>query len=344
MRRFCPICGREVEYLIEGLCHECYRRNNPLVKEVPKEIKIVICSNCLSILYRGRWIRKGRVVLKKIIQESITFRGNITDFEMGNIPLSSGRYEVEIHVKGKAHNLLEEYWESYKLNVRVYEDLCPTCRAIITTREKAIVQVRGLYADLEDEDKVFIKHVAFNILAKSDEVQRGAIINIEEVGNGIDIKVTNQNLARSIAYAIHKVFPSRVIETRKVIGTESSGRIKTKLTLSVQILPLKRGDIIRIGKKYFYVLYVGKSKINLKDLEENSNIDIQLSELVKKGFIKIKPTHVCLEVRKVGDELVLTDSEGTIVKKGVKNLCEGSKVKAIVIDNSYYIIPEDYCI
>jgi len=182
MRRICPICGRETDRLIDGLCENCFRKNNPLVKNLPSidRLTFKVCVNCGSVLYRGRWTRRLDVI-KKHILELLKTRGIISRVDIGDFELQEGEQEVPIVVCGKASDKIsEEYCEEYKVYIKLVPDVCPTCRSIIIGKEKALIQVRYVGENYTKDDLMLIRHIINQVLAKSEEVQRGAVIDIEE--------------------------------------------------------------------------------------------------------------------------------------------------------------------
>ena len=52
--KFCFLCGKKTEKLIEGYCEECYNKEFKLI-EAPKEISFIICSRCNRIKYKNKW-------------------------------------------------------------------------------------------------------------------------------------------------------------------------------------------------------------------------------------------------------------------------------------------------
>ena len=344
VKRFCPICGKETDLLINGLCIDCYRRENPLAKPKEDTLRVLVCSICGSIFYRGRWV-KGKGVLEKIVKDFLEFKGKISSIDVAITPYSLHLGEIEVRVKGKASELIPfEYEEVIKLKLNVEKDVCPTCRSIAMSKERAIIQVRGFITGLSKEYIKYIKDIVYQVLAKSD-YHRGAVLDIEEVENGIDIKVTNQNLAKSIAYAIHKNFPSRLIETQKLIGMSSQGKPITKLTISVQIITLKKGDVIRVEDELYYVLSVSSSKVNAISLKDMSIKSISLKDLFRKEFVVIEHEKICGKVVTKNSEKIVVDDQGNELAKlkGEVEIIENARVPVVRIGNDVYVVYKDTC-
>ncbi|NPB00734.1 MAG: hypothetical protein GXO10_05105 [Crenarchaeota archaeon] len=346
MRRICPVCGREVDRLINGLCEECFRKSNPLVRDLPRIDRLTfrVCAICGSVLYKGRWTRRIDVI-RKHISDLIKTRGVITRVEIGDIELEEGEQEVEVKICGKAsEKLSEEYCETYRVYVKLVPDICPTCRSIAMGKERALIQVRYVGEKHTKEDLLLVRHIVSQVLAKSDEVQRGAVIDIEETGSGFDIKLTNNTIAKAIAAAIHRAFPSRIIESHKLIGMDRSGKPITRLTISIHVLNLKKGDIITLdGKDIYYVLAVSRNSIYLKNLETRENVRMSIGEILKKDIRKMSIETGYGKIVKEKDRTYVEYS-GRVVDMGSRDLPEGSLIKVVILNNKIIPIDEEIII
>ncbi len=342
MPRFCPICGRENVNFVEGLCEDCYRRLNPLVRELPSvdQLTFRICVGCGSVLYRGRWTRRIDVV-RRHVQSLIKTRGLISSIEVGEVSLGVGEFEVPVRVCGRASDKMSsDYCEDYFVKVRLRPDVCPTCRSVIMGKEKALVQVRFVGEKHSEDDLLLLRHIVNQVLARSDEVQRGAVIDIEETENGFDIKVTNNMIARAIANAIHRTFPSRIVESHKLVGVDRSGRPVTRLTVSVHILNVKRGDVIQVnGRLTYYVLAVSRDTVHVKDLDREVNTRININELFKKRISKISVKSEYGKVVQRDGKSVVQCREGEIELN--KSLPGGVKVKVVWYREKPVVIEEE---
>ncbi|NPA23991.1 MAG: hypothetical protein GXO23_06840 [Crenarchaeota archaeon] len=346
MRRICPVCGREVDRLVDGLCEECYRRSNPLVRDLPRIDRLTfrVCVVCGSVLYKGRWTRRLDVI-KRHILDLVKTRGLISKIEIGEISLEEGEQEVEVKICGRAsENMREDYCETYKVYVKLVPDICPTCRSIAMGKERALIQVRYVGDRHSREDLLVLRHIISQVLAKSEEVQRGAVIDIEESGSGFDIKLTNNTIAKAIASAIHRSFPSKMIESHKLIGMDRSGKPITRLTISIHVLNLKKGDIVTLdGRGRYYVLAVSRSSIYLKDLETRENVRMSIGEILRRNIRKISTETGYGKVIKKGDKTLVMYGD-KIVDLGSRDIPEGSLVKVVILDSKIIPIDEEIII
>jgi len=272
--RSCPECGRDVEELFEGLCSDCFKRSRPLVR-VKRIVSLVRCPRCGSTLYRGRWIRGSS--FRKLVLEALEPLGRLTHVDVGEEPREPGLHSITIEVRGVREPLPSEYAARINATVRVTEELCPDCKDIVLGRERAVLQVRSKLP-LTDEVRSIIMGILKNEVGREDG--RGAVVGIEYVDDGFDIKFNDQGLARIVAQRIHRTIPSRVTESQRVI-TIRGGRKVTKLSISLQLLPLRRGLNIRIGGEDYVVVSFTSSKVKLKREGEVSVLSVR--EILRRG-------------------------------------------------------------
>lgn len=277
--KVCPICGRETNTLIEGMCSTCYAERHRLIT-VQGPIRLLICKSCLSAYQKGRWVKDWRQAAQKAVQASMRLMGSITNISINVVgnPLESA--SIHVRARGKIHYALDETEEEVVVPLNVVLDLCPTCRYVYTEREAAVIQVRRVGRPIDGELRAALESVVRITLAKSDEVQRGAVIDAKDVEGGIDIRLTNAGIAKSIVLALHKSFPSRIIQTEKIIGVKDGKHI-SKLIFSVRIINLRRNDEVLIDGVKYVVKDVRNNSINLID-EEGKEITMNFDKLIKR--------------------------------------------------------------
>ncbi|MFP3044250.1 MAG: 60S ribosomal export protein NMD3 [Thermocladium sp.] len=280
--KVCPICGRETNTLIEGMCPTCYAERHRLIA-VQGPIRLLVCKSCLSAYQKGRWVKDWRQVAQKAVQSSIKLSGSITNIGISLVGDPFGSVSAHVRARGRIHDALSETEEEAVVPLNIVLDLCPTCRYVYTEREAAVIQVRRVGRPIDNELRTALESVVRITLAKSDEVQRGAVIDAKEVEGGIDIRLTNTGIAKSIVMAIHKSFPSRVIQTEKIIGVKD-GKHVSKLIFSVRIINLRKNDEVLIDGVKYRVKEVRSNSINLLD-EHGKDITMGFDKLTKRKVI-----------------------------------------------------------
>ncbi|ADN51652.1 60S ribosomal export protein NMD3 [Vulcanisaeta distributa] len=275
MRKVCALCGRETDILIEGLCPDCYRKTHPLARVKRDVVGIVRCPSCGAILYRGRWVRDPKVI-EKLILESIEYMGRVTNASIETLSLRHGLNTAVVKVRGSVHELISDYDEEVQVKVRYSEELCPRCRDMINERERAVVQIRSIIPMSGQ-----LRRLIIDIVRKETiKDERSGFLRVEDVGEGFDIKLSDQGLARTIAYKIHKAVPSKVTESQSVVRGRGD-KVVTKLSISVILVPLTRGSVIIYSNRPYYVLSYSQGTFKLMELGNREVINVKLGDIIK---------------------------------------------------------------
>ncbi|RLE80860.1 MAG: hypothetical protein DRJ52_05470 [Thermoprotei archaeon] len=278
MKRFCAECGREADVYYDNLCIDCFKKHNPLVEKLPL-IKVSVCRECGSILYLNRWIRPRESlddIVADIVKKEIRRHAKVEVKEI-TVLISSrnkNKYITIVRIKGRPKQNMPYYSEEHIVEVRMRTDLCPVCRDLILKKEKAILQIRASGRELSPQEKSEIIQIVKREIIKLQKKQRDAVIVDIEEERGIDIKLLSANVARALAAAIQREFPSFIKETYKLIRLDRNGRPVSKVTVKVELPPFSIGDIIAINNEIFYVKEIKHSVIKLVNLSNYKEISL----------------------------------------------------------------------
>ncbi len=96
-KKFCFLCGKETEKLINGYCEDCYSKKFPLEK---KKLVLKICKICGKMNYRNKWTKDiGN------IRENVKMGKIDLTFENTQCPDCSrkfgGYYEAILQLRGE---------------------------------------------------------------------------------------------------------------------------------------------------------------------------------------------------------------------------------------------------
>ncbi len=236
---------------------------------------VLLGAQAVAQYSTGRWVRDPRVI-EKLILESIEYMGRVTNVSIETLSLRHGLNTAVVKVRGTVHELINEYEEEVQVRVRYSEELCPRCRDMINERERAVVQVRSIIP-MNGQLKRLILDIVRRETIKDE---RSGFLKVEDVSDGLDIKLSDQGLARAIAYKIHKAVPSRVTESQSVVRGRGD-KVVTKLSISVVLVPLSRGSIIIYSNKPYYVLSYSQGTFKLMELGSKEIANIRLGDIVK---------------------------------------------------------------
>jgi nonsense-mediated mRNA decay protein 3 len=343
----CIRCGREVEKLVDGrLCPQCYLEVYGLGR-MPSTLTITICPRCGSFRYQGRWYPPpGGGSIEDIVAlvaqavfkpteyvEYYRVEGVEIDYELGR---------ALVTLVGKFKGVPGEYKATYNVNLTIKKQLCPACFQRAAGTPNAILQIRGYNGRLDEEEKEAIERLINSMGGASD-----AVIGVEEVREGVNYKLLDQNIARHIAAKIRSSMAAIVKESYKVVGRRSDGKRRSRLTLSVRLPFFREGSIVDYGGRLAIVERISNGFVHVRRLGANKVYRLTVEEawklLKRPSYEERRVMIAALEPGWIhiqyldGDygyeEIPLSNVR---VEGSIK---AGSEAKLIVYNGHYYLLP-----
>ncbi|PLJ77157.1 MAG: hypothetical protein B7L53_08130 [Thermofilum sp. NZ13] len=276
----CPVCGRRVDKLVEGVCEECYRREHPLAEPKVKRLEVEVCRSCGALRFRkGKWHSNVGDLEAEIAREAsrlLRFRGYVSGVEA---ELSKDLSLLTLKVRGKAlPELAGEYVEEYVVGVSVVRTICEACLGQVSKKKAALVQVRAKgrkfsQSELWELAKQVEEGISELALRDSSVIP----VEVEEKPEGLDIYFSSYSAARRVAELLSRKMYVEVLETAKLIGIDDSGREKYKRTIRLLLPSFKAGDVVRFNGGVFYVLGVTARHVELLNLDSYAVTRLYLS-------------------------------------------------------------------
>lgn len=213
--KFCFVCGKKTEDMIEGYCKECYCKKFQLI-EVPKEIEVKMCGKCMRKMDRNKWreIDLCDIIREKIrvIGESVSLRVESEDDDVGRI-----------YARGFLEGMREPKEEVHELTLKIRKVTCPTCGKSSGFYFETTIQIRG--GTLTDEDFDNINDITRN---------REGFYRLEYAKGGCDMKVSSKSLGKKIAeYVVKKYKIDKKLSFKLV--TKKDGRDLYRDTVLLRI-------------------------------------------------------------------------------------------------------------
>jgi len=206
--KFCFVCGKKTENLIEGYCEECYKKEFKLL-ETP-EASFTICPRCNSIKYRNDW---QDIEIEELIKQKIKPLGDIVEMKIEK------NDKIHISVKGFLKGSKKLKKEVYTIPLKLNKVLCPQCIKKSTGYYEAILQLRG---NITDDIIDFIDRQAM----KQNEFYR-----LERVKNGLDFYIVNKSFANRTAGLVKKRFKATIKKSFKVVTKKEGKNIYRNIIL-----------------------------------------------------------------------------------------------------------------
>ena len=196
--KFCVKCGKKTDKLIDGLCTECYLKQQEI--RLPKKISIQVCKKCKAINQKGIWINSEyppEYFLTLLLTSKIKIPEEV---ELENVELSNGDAEVTFSILGK------EYTRTYKIDLKVQKTVCRDCSRQAGMGYKAIIQARS-----EKNAKALSKEIIE--VSKKYKIH---ILKIEEQKRGVDLYMSSSTAAKHLAVELRKKFKCYMSETSEL--------------------------------------------------------------------------------------------------------------------------------
>ncbi len=303
--RVCPVCGKQATTFINGLCEECYRQANPLLK-IPGPVEVVMCRLCGAYRVKGKWNqpREGdplaqalETALYNYVESGALVRELRIERIAGNSALAVAY--------GSTERGLEDYEERYEFTYRVRWSLCDACINAKSKKEVARIQVRAKGRSLTLDEVKELKRVVDKVLSS---IQRGHIdlIDVVESKGGIDFLFSSLSTAKTVLKGIEREFPVTILETRKNAGMDSRGKPRAKITYRAMFPEFRVGDIMSYHGKEYYVIGLSNKLVKALSLEkmEKENLAVSRSLIEKSRVICKREEGEAVLVSSVGREEV----------------------------------------
>jgi len=215
--KFCFLCGKKSEKLIEGYCEECYNKQFQLI-EVPKEIDVTLCSKCGLVKERNKWKDIG---IEDFIKNKIKIIGKDVEIRIER------NDTFEIHAKGYLNNSKKLKEEVQEIVVNENKIVCPNCFKRFGGYSEAILQLRG---NITNEILNFVDDQIVSDFLKNKKI----FYRIKEVKGGFDLYINNKSLARKIAIILKNKYKAEVKKSFKLV-TRKQGRDIYKNIILIRI-------------------------------------------------------------------------------------------------------------
>ncbi len=218
MRRFCAVCGKVTDKLVENLCEECFSKER-IIFEIP-EIRIKYCKDCGKIFRRGKWIfydYDPEVSINNAIKDEIM------DKIKFKVPIDTYTFSYTTD-KDKIKLVLNVYIEDKEiryekdLDLKLEVTLCKDCIRKRSKYYEAILQIRGKY------DRSIIDFIERKLEEMRIYDGKAFITKIEELKEGVDLYIGSKDAGRKIA-RIMKKMGAKISESKKLYGRKDGREV-----------------------------------------------------------------------------------------------------------------------
>ena len=209
--KFCFLCGKKTDDLIEGYCEECYNKEFNLI-EVPKEIKLVRCSKCDRTRYKNQWMDKE---IDELLKDKVKVLGR--------------NVKIKIKINDNVHVIAKGYLkgsktvkeEEHEIIIKIKKIVCQDCSRRTGGYYEAIIQLRGKTTEAMDfiDDNIIRENQTFRV---------------EKVKNGLDIYLADKKFANRLTNDVKKKFNAKIKKNYKLV-TRKKGKDIYRSVMLVRI-------------------------------------------------------------------------------------------------------------
>ncbi|MCD6503175.1 MAG: 60S ribosomal export protein NMD3 [Euryarchaeota archaeon] len=333
----CPLCGKTTKKLYEGLCKDCYVKENELFT-VDQVIDVTICKDCGAYMLGNTWVH-DRKELPDIIEIQTIRRIKVhPEVKSYGVYLRISEedrwnYLVEVTVSGQVYDFT--FSQSKYTKVRVHLGVCDMCARRYSGYYEAIIQLRGpetaIIQALEEIRRVF------------EEDKKEFILKEVPVRGGIDVYVSSYKLARRVIKRLHEQYGGEIKET-STLYTRKEGRDIFRYTFLYRVSEYSKGAVLLDNNNNVYIIksIYGKS-VSLVDPVKNVERKLFVEDL-KKYYrrVDISPKEAQILYFVSEDEVSVLDPD--TYKESIIRLLEpikkgSQKVKVVKVNDVLYHYP-----
>ncbi len=261
--------------MVGNLCVDCFLELYGLTRG-DRAVEIVLCPRCYAIRIHGKWLRPASYeeflqIVREEIARYLTPSRPEVKIESIQLPqIEPYQHRVPILIKAR----VGEHFVERRLDVAIAwkKNLCPMCFKRAAGSYQAVVQIRYVHSSPEIDR---FKH-------KLTEMFPEDIVEIDEVRNGFDVKLSSDHVARRIALIAQRMWKAvKIVESYGDQRRRRDGRRTARLYISVRILNFAPGDYIVIDHKAYTVVSIDDDRIVLQDSSGRKRI-LRLRELPKR--------------------------------------------------------------
>lgn len=345
LSRLCPVCGKEVRELYNGVCEECFRARWSSV-EVPRAIEVTVCKVCGAYKLGGRWRKAaGGDPIVEAVKAEVKRRGKPgARIRSLDVSLVEGD-RVTIRVVSTPEGGVAPQEELHEAALHVQWALCSDCIMAKSRREAARIQVRARGRPLTASEVEEVKRIVERGLSAR---WRGSLdlFEVEEREGGVDFVFSSQPSARLAVSALKRELFASILETRKSAGSVS-GKPVARITLRVLLPGFRPGDVIEFGQRVYYVLEVARQGVRVLCLQTYDERTLSNArQLIERTRVVLRreelESAVVASVTGENIDVVLTRSQSAISFALAKKpgwLIEGRQVMLAFINGQAYPVP-----
>jgi nonsense-mediated mRNA decay protein 3 len=230
MNRFCPVCGKATDELVDNFCKDCFLKERDPVT-LPERMETRICRGCLKHQRQGRWTYLSgdfEEVIERAASREVMKSLKTRDLQKPEVEVLVGHGKetspttVSVPVELKVSGVLKgvEVSAEVETTVVVRAELCPNCARQSGSYYEAVIQIRGPGGAGVDPGILEKIKEAIDLMVDGygQEDPRGFITDIKELKEGVDYYLGSKKMARKIVRNLKTSYGGEMKETASLVG------------------------------------------------------------------------------------------------------------------------------
>jgi len=276
---FCVECGEEKEIYKNGVCLECFLKENKFTQG-PIEIDLPVCAHCNSYKYKSIWTSEVlNDMLVRIIKSTFKISPELKKIDINPIcDDKEPNMECKAYISGLVGK--QEVTEEHDLLVHLKKTVCDVCSKRFGGYHEAILQIRANKRDLTEEEldniSIIVENHVQNMQAKGNRTV--FVADLEEEHGGIDFFLSDKTAAQSIIKKIHDEYGGELKQSSKNMGMKG-GKQLYRVTHLLRIPSMKKDDFIKFDDVYYQVKNLQAKTVKLIKLSDWEEVTIDTKKL-----------------------------------------------------------------
>lgn len=365
MEHFCYKCGKiekEIPFLIDNLCPDCYKPLHPLLK-FPYPLEIKLCRKCYRIFIKNRWITPPESDIEEVLDYALkeSLPSQISKNPQTSLKIiphlgnnldsiqSMNSLEVEIRATGRAHESLKEYTEVYQAQkVKLIFTVCPFCISYKRGEYEAVLHVLATDRELTDWEVDQTYSLVGNEVEKMINIDYLAYISKLTSKKGkITFYIGSERFARLVASILRFNLGGNLKETYSSGFQRIPKEVKrNKLYISLYLPSYTLGCLLLLNNLPIYITRIQSKYVTYLNLKTYEKTKVPQKQLENAQILRRKDDlRAYLYLSQTGQMIQLLDLETYQIFELSKspfynNLQIGDNLKGFELDGQILLILE----
>ncbi|HMA04484.1 MAG TPA: 60S ribosomal export protein NMD3 [Methanomicrobiales archaeon] len=266
---FCPLCG---EPSAGGLCGKCRAGRTRWMEAAPR-VEAITCPTCGSRRTGAIWqetpVSREELAGELAVQAvRLVPEARDPEFRVTSRERSPNRTEAAVRVRANLFGVPVE--DEARIEIVWRGETCDRCSRISGGYFEGVIQVRADGRALTPHEQEVAARIAFEV---EERLQAGgsrlSFISRMTDEEGLDIVVGQNAMGDQIAREVTGALGGRYTVHPKLVG-EKDGKRLFRITYSVRLPRLQRGDVVEVDGEYLEVRETGKRQLKVFQLATGS--------------------------------------------------------------------------